>query len=264
MNVEERGASINKVIHNSIPELAEIHIPPSHNHRSLVQQPLRRQFIPKRSHEGQLILLQAMESPSIEEPDEMQTDTERPAPNFKDLISGREGGGVGQELKHIPATGPWLAVVTVVLLDEELPGARQCGVVGRLFFRIMRDPMVPVEVEELPLAGAGIDALAEFVPGVAGGEEGEGVGGELRLEPGDVVGGGGDGGRGGSGGGGGDAGGGVGGDGVGAGAEVGPGGGGGGREEEEDEERGGGEQEEQCRHGEQPRRGAAARRERHR
>lgn len=124
--------------------------------------------------------------------------------------------------------------------------------------------VLPVEVEELPLAGAGVDALAEFVPGVAGGEEGEGVGGELRLEPGDVVGGGGDGGRGGGGGGGGDAGGGVGGDGVGAGAEVGPGGGGGGREEEEDEERGGGEQEEQRRHGEQPRRGAAARRERHR
>ena len=123
---------------------------------------------------------------------------------------------------------------------------------------------IPVDVEELLLAGAGIDALAEAVPGVGGGEEGEGVGGELRPEPGDVVGGGGDGGRGGGGGGGGDAGGGVGGDGVGAGAEVGPCGGGGGGEEEEDEERSAGEQEEQRRHRQQPRRGAAARRERHR
>lgn len=88
----------------------------------------------------------------------------------------------------------------------------------------MRDPVVPVDVEELLLAGAGVDALAEAVPGVVPGgceKEGERVGGELRLEPGDVVGGGGDGRGGGGGGGGGDAGGGVGGDGVGAGAEVG-------------------------------------------
>lgn len=135
----------------------------------------------------------------------------------------------------------------------------------------MRDPVVPVDVEELLLAGAGVDALAEAVPGVVPGgceKEGERVGGELRLEPGDVVGGGGDGRGGGGGGGGGDAGGGVGGDGVGAGAEVGARGGGRGRgearEEEEDEKRGAGEQQEQRRHREQPRRGAARRQERHR
>lgn len=69
--------------------------------------------------------------------------------------------------------------------------------------------LIPVDVEELLLAGAGVDALAEAVPCVVGGEEREGVGGELRLEPGDVGGGGGDGRRGGGGGGGGDGSGGV-------------------------------------------------------
>jgi len=88
---------------------------------------------------------------------------------------------------------------------------------------------IPVDVEELLLAGAGVDALAQAVPGVVGaaaGEE-EGVGRELGLEPGDVRGGGGDGRGGGSDGGGGDRGGGVGGGGR-AGAEVRGGGGGGG------------------------------------
>jgi hypothetical protein len=31
----------------------------------------------------------------------------------------------------------------VVLLDEELPGARQRGVVGHLFVWVVGDPMVP-------------------------------------------------------------------------------------------------------------------------
>lgn len=129
---------------------------------------------------------------------------------------------------------------------------------------------LPVDVEELLLSSAGIDALAQAVPGVMGspgaaGEEGVGL--ELGLEPGDVRGGGSDGRGGGSCGGSGDGCGGVGG-GRRAGAEV-PRGGRGGRgergEDEEDEQRGGGEQQQQRRHGEkpQPRRGGA-RRQRHR
>lgn len=115
--MEEHGTRINKIIHNRIPELTEIHILPSDNHRPLVQQPLRWQLITKRSHEGQLITLQAVEPPGLKEPDEMQTNTERPTPDFKDLVPGHESRGIRKELENIAATGPWLAVVTVVLLD---------------------------------------------------------------------------------------------------------------------------------------------------
>ena len=104
---------------------------------------------------------------------------------------------------------------------------------------------LPVDVEELLLASAGIDALAQTVPGVVGGRGAageEGVGRELGLEPGDVRRGGGDGRGGGRGGGRRDGGGGVSGGGR-AGAEV-RGGGRGGRgergEDEEYEQRGGG------------------------
>jgi hypothetical protein len=46
---------------------------------------------------------------------------------------------------------------------------------------------VPVDVEELLVAGPGVDSLAQAVPGVVGAVgEVEGVGRELGLEPGDV------------------------------------------------------------------------------
>jgi hypothetical protein len=64
---------------------------------------------------------------------------------------------------------------------------------------------IPVNVEELLLAGAGVDPLAQAVPGAVGGRsavgEVEGVGSELGLEPRNVCGGCGDGRMGGGGGG---------------------------------------------------------------
>lgn len=77
-----------------------------------------------------------------------------------------------------------------MLFNKELTRARQRSVVACLFIGIVRDPMVPVDVEELLLAGAGVDSLAQSVPGVVGGRsavgEVEGVRRELVLKPGDV------------------------------------------------------------------------------
>jgi hypothetical protein len=141
--MEEHSTCINEIIHNRIPKLAEVHILPSHNHRPLIQQPLRWQFIPESSHERQLIPFQAMEPPSIKIPNKMQTNTKCSTPNFKDLVRGRERRGISKELEDVPATGPRFTVVAVVLFHKELSGARQCGVVACLFIRIVRDPMVP-------------------------------------------------------------------------------------------------------------------------
>nr|ACR34002.1 unknown [Zea mays] len=141
-DMEEHGARIDEIIHNCVPKLAEVHILPSHNHRPLVKQPLRRQFVPERSHEGQLVPLQAVEPPSLKVPDEMQADTKRTTSDFKDLLRWRQHGGVSEELEDVTATGPGLAVVAVVLFHKELAGARQRGVVGCLFVRIVRDAMV--------------------------------------------------------------------------------------------------------------------------
>ena len=146
-NMEEHSARINEIIHDRVPKLAEIHILPSHNHRPLVQQPLRRQFIPESSHEGQLVPLQAVEPPRLKIPDEVQTDTKRTASDFKNLLRGRQRRGVSKELEDVTATGPGLAVVAVVLFHKELAGARQRSVVGCLFFRIVGDPMVPTQWE---------------------------------------------------------------------------------------------------------------------
>lgn len=113
--MEEHGARINEIIHNRVPELAEIHILPSHNHRPLVQQPMRRQFILERSHEGQLVPLQAVEPPSLKIPDEMQANTKRTTSDLKNLLRGRQRSGVSKELEDVTATSPGLAVVAVVL-----------------------------------------------------------------------------------------------------------------------------------------------------
>jgi hypothetical protein len=90
--MEEHSTRIDEIVHNRIPKLAEVHhIVPSDNHWPLIQKPLRREFVPERGHERQLVPLQAVEPPSLKEPDEMQADTKRPAPDLKNLVRGREG-----------------------------------------------------------------------------------------------------------------------------------------------------------------------------
>jgi hypothetical protein len=73
----------------------------------------------------------------------MQTNTERPTSNFKNLVSGREGRGISKELKNVMTTSPWFTIVAVMLFNKEFTRARQRGVVACFFIPVVRYPMVP-------------------------------------------------------------------------------------------------------------------------
>ncbi|CAL9752232.1 unnamed protein product [Musa acuminata subsp. burmannicoides] len=144
-HVEEHRAGIYEIIEHVGPESIELHVFPSENERPLVEETLGRDLVAERGHEGQLVPLEAVESGRVEVPDEVKADSERSAPDLEHVVGGRETGGGSEELEDVTAAGPWLAVITVVLLHQELLGAREGRVILGVVALVVRDALEPAE-----------------------------------------------------------------------------------------------------------------------